>query len=144
MTDLDNAELATQPKSYTKIVTILALLKSFKLIELLAIVNNLVAIVFATLAYSWQQKLLEVLVLGVGLLVMYFTIRIRIDVNLFNHWSKLDIAELDEILTMLNPAHQSGRTLTMRVMGSYSLFKRGAILWAGQSILIILLVYLAT
>lgn len=141
MTRVDNADMLIQPKSHTQLVTTLALLKAFKLIELLAIVNNLLAIVLIALSFSWTLKLLGAIVFSVGVLVMYFAIRIRVDVNLFAHWDSLDITELDEVLTMLNPAHQAGRTLTLRMLGSYRLFRRGAVMFAGQSIMLIFLVY---
>jgi hypothetical protein len=141
MVHLANTDAILQSKSHAELVTMLALLKAFKLIELLVIVNNLLAITFIALSFSWQLKLLGVLVFGLGMLVMYFAIRIRVDINLFTHWDSIDIASLDEVLMSLNPTHSSGRTLTSRVLGSYSLFKQGATMWIAQSILLAFLVY---
>ncbi len=141
MTHLLNTAPNPQPKPHAQLVTVLALLKSFKLIELLVIVNNLLAIIFMALSVSWQLKLVGALVIGIGLLVMYYAIRIRIDIQLFIHWDSLDKDELDVALMMFNPAHQSGRTLALRLLGSYGLFKQGAVIFAGQSILLIFLVY---
>jgi hypothetical protein len=141
MVHLANTDAILQSKSHAELVTMLALLKAFKLIELLVIVNNLLAITFIALSFSWQLKLLGVLVFGLGMLVMYFAIRIRVDINLFTHWDSIDIASLDEVLMSLNPTHSSGRTLTSRVLGSYKLFKQGATMWIAQSILLAFLVY---
>ena len=141
MADSFKTEVINKPKAHAQLNTVLALLKSFKLVECITLLNNCLALVGIALLFTERLKLLGLLVLATGLIVMYFAIRIRIDITLFERWDSLDVVALDEVLAKLNPKHQIGRTLEVRLIGSYRLFKQGLLVMLVQSALLILLVW---
>ena len=141
MTDTDLS--STKPKVHAKLSVILSLFKAFKLVELLAFANNLLASV--TLIYSLvlPLKVLASLILAVGLGIFYFALRIRIDITLFERWDSFEISQLDNALSNINSKHKTGRTLEERLQGSYRLFKLGLVLIFIQFCLLIIAVWLA-
>ena len=141
MTDTDLS--STKPKVHAKLSVILSLFKAFKLVELLAFANNLLASV--TLIYSLvlPLKVLASLILAVGLGIFYFALRIRIDITLFERWDSFEISQLDNALSNINSKHQAGRALEERLQGSYRLFKLGLVLIFIQFCLLIIAVWLA-
>ena len=141
MTDTDLS--STKPKVHAKLSVMLSLLKAFKLVELLAFANNLLASV--TLIYSLvlPLKVLASLILAVGLGIFYFALRIRIDITLFERWDSFEISQLDNALSNINSKHQAGRALEERLQGSYRLFKLGLVLIFIQFCLLIIAVWLA-
>ena len=128
---------------HAKLSVMLSLLKAFKLVELLAFANNLLASV--TLIYSLvlPLKVLASLILAVGLGIFYFALRIRIDITLFERWDSFEISQLDNALSNINSKHQAGRALEERLQGSYRLFKLGLVLIFIQFCLLIIAVWLA-
>jgi hypothetical protein len=141
---MSDSELShTKPKVHAKLSVILSLLKAFKLAELLALANNLLAIVTFMYSPELPLKVLAILILAVGLGVFYFALRIRIDITLFEQWDSFEINALDDALSNINPKHQTGRALEGRLQGSYRLFNRGLVLVFVQFCLLITAVWLA-
>jgi hypothetical protein len=128
------------PTAHANISVVLSLLKAFKLAELLALVNHLLAAFAIVNAPTMTLKLLMVLVMSVGLLVFYFAIRIRIDIALFDRWDTLDIAALDDALAKTNAKHQPGKTLEARLHGAYKLFQHG-LLWVFLQFFLLMIVF---
>ena len=141
MTDTDLS--STKPKVHAKLSVMLSLLKAFKLAELLALANNLPAIVAFIYSPELPFKVLATLILAVGLGVFYFAFRIRIDITLFEQWDSFEINALDDALSNINPKHQAGRALEERLQGSYRLFNRGLLLVFVQFCMLITAVWLA-
>ena len=141
MTDKDLS--STKPKVHAKLSLILSLFKAFKLVELLALANNLLAIVALIYSPVLPLKVLASLILAVGLGIFYFALRIRIDMTLFERWDSFEISQLDNALSNINPKYQAGRTLDERLQGSYRLFNRGLVLVFVQFFLLITVVWLA-
>ena len=141
MTDKDLS--STKPKVHAKLSLILSLFKAFKLVELLALANNLLAIVALIYSPVLPLKVLASLILAVGLGIFYFALRIRIDMTLFERWDSFEISQLDNALSNINPKYQAGRTLDERLQGSYRLFNRGLALVFVQFCLLIIAVWLA-
>ena len=141
MTDTDLS--STKPKVHAKLSVMLSLLKAFKLAELLALANNLPAIVAFIYSPELPFKVLATLILAVGLGVIYFAFRIRIDITLFEQWDSFEINALDDALSNINPKHQAGRALEERLQGSYRLFNRGLLLVFVQFCMLITAVWLA-
>ncbi|MBX9705709.1 MAG: hypothetical protein K5Q00_05590 [Gammaproteobacteria bacterium] len=141
---MSDSELShTKPKVHAKLSVILSLLKAFKLAELLALANNLLAIVAFIYTPELPLKVLAILILAVGLGVFYFALRIRIDITLFEQWDSFEINALDDAFSNINPNHQTGRALEERLQGSYRLFNRGLVLVFVQFFLLITAVWLA-
>lgn len=141
---MSDSELShTKPKVHAKLSVILSLLKAFKLAELLALANNLLAIVTFMYSPVLLLKAMASLILAVGLGVFYFALRIRIDITLFEQWDSFEINALDDALSNINPKHQTGRALEGRLQGSYRLFYRGLVLLLVQFCLLITAVWLA-
>jgi hypothetical protein len=141
MTDTDLS--STKPKVHAKLSVMLSLLKAFKLAELLALANNLLAIVALIYSPVLPLKALASLILAVGLGIFYFALRIRIDITLFERWDSFEISQLDNALSNINSKHQAGRALEERLQGSYRLFYRGLVLLFVQFCLLITAVWLA-
>jgi len=133
----------TKPKVHAKLSVLLSLLKAFKLAELLALANNLLAIVAFIYSPDLLLKVMTSLILAVGLGVFYFALRIRIDITLFERWDSFEINALDDALSNINPKNQASRTLDERLQGSYRLFNRGLVLIFIQFCLLIIAVWLA-
>ena len=141
---MNDSELShTKPKAHAKLSVMLSLLKAFKFTELLALANNLLAIVAFINSPVLTLKVLATLILAVGLGVFYFALRIRIDITLFEQWDSFEINALDDALSNINPKHKTGRTLEERLQGSYRLFNRGLLLVFVQFCLLITSVWLA-
>ena len=140
---MSDSELSyTRPKVHAKLSVMLSLLKAFKLAELLALANNLPAIVAFIYSPELPFKVLATLILAVGLGVIYFAFRIRIDITLFEQWDSFEINALDDALSNINPKHKTGRTLEERLQGSYRLFNRGLVLLFVQFCLLMTAVWL--
>ncbi|MDI1360485.1 hypothetical protein [Methylotenera sp.] len=141
---MSDSELShTKPKVHAKLSVILSLLKAFKLAELLALANNLLAIVTFMYSPVLLLKAMASLILAVGLGIFYFALRIRIDITLFERWDSIEISQLDNVLSNINPKYQAGRTLDERLRGSYRLSNRGLGLLFVQFCLLITAVWLA-
>lgn len=125
--------------AHANISVTLPLLKAFKLAELLALANHLLAVFAVVNASTMILKLFAVLVMSVGLVVFYFAIRIRIDITLFERWDALDIAALDDALAKTNAKYQSGKTLEARLGGAYKLFQQG-LLWVFMQFFLLMIV----
>ena len=140
---MNDSELShTKPKAHAKLSVMLSLLKAFKFTELLALANNLLAIVAFINSPVLTLKVLATLILAVGLGVFYFALRIRIDITLFEQWDSFEINALDDALSNINPKHQAGRVLEDRLQGSYKLFNRGLLLVFVQFCLLMTAVWL--
>lgn len=140
---MNDSELShTKPKVHAKLSVMLSLLKAFKLAELLALANNLLAIVTFIYSAELLLKAMTSLILLVGLGVFYFALRIRIDITLFERWDSFEISVLDDVLSNINPKYQAGRTLDERLQGSYRLFNRGLLLVFVQFCLLMTAVWL--
>lgn len=140
---MSDSELShTRPKIHAKLSVMLSLLKAFKLAEMLALANNLLAIVAFIYSPELPLKVLATLILAVGLGVSYFALRIRIDITLFEQWDSFEINALDDALSNINPKHKTGRTLEERLQGSYRLFNRGLLLVFVQFCLLMTAVWL--
>jgi len=140
---MSDSELShTKPKVHAKLSVMLSLLKAFKLAELLALANNLLAIVAVIYSTELPLKAMASLILVVGLGVFYFALRIRIDITLFEQWDSFEINALDDALSNINPKHQTTRTLEARLQGSYRLFNRGLLLVFVQFCLLMTAVWL--
>jgi len=131
----------SKPEAHAKISLALSLLKAFKPVEVFSIVNCMLAIAGVVYSPNLKIKLICTLVILIGLGVLYFAIRIRIDRTLFERWDSLEIAALDEALIGLNPKHQSGRALTTRLEGSYKLFNRGILAILLQFLMLVQMVW---
>ena len=84
---MNDSELShTKFKVHAKLSVMLSLLKAFKLAELLALANNLLAIVAFIYSPDLLLKAMTSLILVVGLGVFYFALRIRIDITLVEQW----------------------------------------------------------
>ncbi len=140
MTDTDLSSI--KPKVHAKLNVMLSLLKAFKLAELLAMANNLLAIVALIYSPVLPLKALASLILAVGLGIFYFALRIRIDIALFERWDSFEINALDDALSNINPKHKTGRTLEERLQGSYRLFNHGLLLVFVQFCLLMTAVWL--
>jgi hypothetical protein len=134
-------EALDKPKTHAHISVVFAILKAYKLVELLAGLISLLALVGIMYAPNVSLKLLALLVFCVGLGVFYFALRIRIDIHLFELWDSLDISELDHALLKINANHSAGRTLEARLDASYQLFKRGISLFLVQVILLLIFAF---
>jgi hypothetical protein len=131
----------SKPEVHANISMALSLLKAFKPVEVFSIVNCLLAIVGVVYSPMLKIKFLCTLVILIGLGVLYFAMRIRIDRTLFERWDSLDIAALDEALLVLNPKHQSGRALALRLEGSYKLFNRGILAISLQLLMLVQMIW---
>jgi hypothetical protein len=131
----------SKPEVHANISMALSLLKAFKPVEVFSIVNCLLAIVGVVYLPTLKIKFLCTLVILIGLGVLYFAMRIRIDRTLFERWDGLDIDALDEALVSLNPKHQSGRALALRLEGSYKLFNRGILAISLQFLLLVQMIW---
>lgn len=140
MTEL---ELNNKPKVHAKLSVMLALLKAFKLVELLTLTNCLLAIVAIVYSLMLPVKALALLMLVVSLGIFYVALRIRIDITLFERWDSFEMDALDDALRKINSKHHTGRTLEARLQGSYSLFKLGLLSILVQFCLLMILVWLA-
>lgn len=140
MTEL---ELNNKPKVHAKLSVMLALLKAFKLVELLTLANSLLAIVAIVYSLMLPVKALASLMLAVSLGIFYVALRIRIDITLFERWDSFEMDALDDALRKINSKHHTGRTLEARLQGSYSLFKLGLLSILVQFCLLMILVWLA-
>lgn len=129
------------PEVHANISMVLSLLKAFKPIEMFSVVNCVLAIVGLVYTPNLKVKLLCMLVMLIGLGVLYFAMRIRVDCTLFERWDGLDVVALDSALLHLNPKHQSGRTLAARIEGSYKLFNRGIVLMALQFLVLVQMIW---
>ncbi|MES1986541.1 MAG: hypothetical protein V4440_00660 [Pseudomonadota bacterium] len=140
---MSDSELShTMPKIHAKLSVMLSLLKAFKLAEMLALANNLLAIVAFIYSPDLLLKAMASLILAVGLGVFYIALRIRIDITLFERWDSFEINALDDALSNINPKHKTGRTLEERLQGSYRLFNRGLLLVFVQFCLLMTAVWL--
>ena len=63
-----------KPKVHAKLSVMLSLLKAFKLAELLALVNNLFAVIAIIYSPTFSIKLLASLVFALGLGVFYLSL----------------------------------------------------------------------
>jgi hypothetical protein len=133
--------LLDKPKSHAQFSVVLAILKAFRQIALVALVACCLALAGIVLAPTLPIKLLALLVFCLGLSVFYFALRIRIDVTLFERWDSLDIVELDAALLQLRPDFLAGRTLETRLNASLKLFKIGAFLCFLQIILLLIMAW---
>ena len=140
MTEL---ELSNMPKVHAKLSVMLALLKAFKLVELLTLTNSLLAIFAILYSHMLPLKVLASLLLIVSLGVFYVALRIRIDITLFERWDRFEMNALDDALNKINSKHQTGRTLEERFKGSYRLFKLGFLLALVQFFLLMIVVWRA-
>jgi hypothetical protein len=138
----NQVEQLSRPKSHAQFSVVLAILKVFRQIALVALVACCLAIAGIVLALSWPIKLLALLVFCLGLGVFYFALRLRIDVTLFERWDSLDIVELDAALLQLRPDFLAGRTLEPRLNASLELFKIGAFLCFLQIILLLIMAWM--
>jgi len=141
MTKMGLNNTIDKPQAHAKLSVILSILKAFKLVELLTLVNNLLAIFAIVYSPIFQFKVLASVVLIVGLVIFYYALRIRIEITLFDRWDSLEIGVLDDALANINSKHQSGRTLDARLKGSYRLFNRGLLLLLAQFCLLLLIVW---
>ncbi|MGB2833365.1 MAG: hypothetical protein WBC07_10465 [Methylotenera sp.] len=130
-----------KPKVHAKLSVMLSLLKAFKLAELLALVNNLFAVIAIIYSPTFSIKLLASLVFALGLGVFYFALRIRVDIALFERWDNLETSALDDALTEINPQYQAGRTLEARLQGGYKLFNQGLLLVLVQFCMLMLAIW---
>lgn len=130
-----------KPKVHAKLSVMLSLLKAFKLAELLALVNNLFAVIAIIYSPTFSIKLLASLVFALVLVVFYFALRIRADIALFERWDNLEISALDDALTEINPQYQAGRTLEARLQGCYKLFNQGLLLVLVQFCMLMLAIW---
>lgn len=130
-----------KPQAHAKLRVMLSLLKAFKLVELLTLLNSLLAIFAIVYSPIFQLKVLASAVLIVGLVIFYYALRVRIDITLFEHWDSLEIGALDDALTNINSKHQSGRALGARLQGSYRLFNQGLSFLIAQFCLLMLAVW---
>ena len=131
-----------KPQTHTKINVMLSILKAFKLAEILTLLNNFIAIYAISHAPVFSIKLSASIMLGLGLIVFYYAIRIRIDVALFELWDSLDMVTLDEALRALNPNHAAGRSLESRLQGSVKLIKRGLLIVFMQYLMLMLAIWM--
>ena len=125
MTETDAQKPLTQAEAHATLSVMLALFKANLLIEILAFLNQLLAIAALVFAPNMLVKILASLVLFAGVGVFYFALRIRIDRALFARWDTLDMPALDVAVKLINPHHQADKTLSSRLAGGYQLFQRG-------------------
>lgn len=136
-----SASPINQPEAHANISLALSALNAFKPAELFSIVNSVLAMIGVVYLPALKVKLICTLVIIIGLGVLYFAMRMRIDRTLFARWDGLDIAALDKALLGMNAKHQSGRTLAARLAGSYKLFNRGILLILLQFLVLVQMVW---
>ncbi len=125
MTNINTQQLNKTEDVQAQLTVILALLKANVLVELLALLNQLLAAAALVFAQGMHVKILAIFSLLAGFVVFYFALRMRIDSTIFARWDKLEAQALDTVLKQINPNHQADRTLSARLAGAYRLFKRG-------------------
>lgn len=140
MTELEPSN--NKSNVHAKLSVMLSLLKAFKLAELLALANNLVAVIAVLNSHILPIKALALLMLALSLGIFYFALRIRIDITLFEHWDSFDMSALDDALSKVSAKHQTGRPLEKRLQGSYRLFMQGLLLVFVQLSLLVVIVCL--
>lgn len=113
-----------QGEANAQLRVMLAVLKTNVLIETLAVLNLLLAMLVVVYLPKWPVKLCATLVIVFGMAVLYFAVRIRIDHALFEKWDTLDTVALDSVLQQINPKHSVGMTLEHRLSGTYYLFQK--------------------
>ncbi|MGB4810904.1 MAG: hypothetical protein WBP13_00270 [Methylophilaceae bacterium] len=141
-TKLDPSAPNNQAQGHANFSVMMAFFRANKLVEILAALNNMLAI--AAIVYSTNRwgKFVATSTLVAGLGVFYFALRIRIDYALFKRWDTLGIASLDEVLKELNPNFEQGRSLKIRLMRCYQLFKQGLAMLVLQFLLLIMLAWI--
>ena len=140
MTESESSNIKSN--EHAKLSVMLSLLKAFKLVEFLALANNLLTVIAVLNTHILPIKVLALLILIISLGVFYFALRIRIDVTLLEHWDSLDMSALDNALSNLSPKHQAGRPLEKRLQGSYRLFMQGLLLLLMQFCLFVAIICL--
>ena len=105
-----------------------SMLNAFRLIEILIICANLVSLVSLAIITTLLSKLLAFSVLFFGIVALYLAYRIRVDAQLFMQWNHLDGDELDNAIRKITPHFTMGRSLELRLIGTYNLLKMGALL----------------
>lgn len=136
-------ELSNKPNVHAKLSVMLALLKAFKLVELLTLTNSLLTIVAILYSHMLPLKALASLMLIFSLGIFYVALRIRIDITLFERWASFEMNALDDALRKINSKYKTGRTLEERLQGSYKLFRLGLLLVLVQFCLLMIVVWLA-
>lgn len=135
-TDLSNSTSANAQLS-----VILACCRANALIEILALINQLLAIVSLVFGGGWVVKSLATLALLSGAILFYFAVRLRLDKALFERWDRLNVREIDNVLKEINPNFTPNKTLGMRLQGVIKILKIITGLLALQSILLLIIAW---
>lgn len=142
MTNITTQKINKTEDVQAQLTVMLSLLKANILVELLALLNQLLAAVALVFAQGMLVKILAIFSLLAGFFVFYFALRMRIDSSIFTRWDKLEAQALDAALKQINPNHQADRTLYARLAGTYQLFQRGLYVLILQFGLLIILAWL--